>query len=169
MIRRGTAIGVTAILALGALVAAVPGGLAPTRARAATEYDSLVAYWPTGRIKVGKRISYRFLCASDCQVTTSSTLVLQGPNLGPVSDTGIFWQVRSGRNSDPERGSRFAIKSHLSRSKFAPRSGHDSGWPDGDGHADLPLQALARSAGGDLLVERANFPSGRSDFDPRVQ
>ena len=119
MMRRGTAIGVTAILALGALAAALPGGLAPTRAKAATEYDSLVAYWPAGKIKVGKRISYRFVCASDCQVTASSTLVLKGRNLGPVADTGIFSAGQIGAETlTLNKAARSAIKSHLRRSKL---------------------------------------------------
>jgi hypothetical protein len=110
---------VTAILALGALAAAMPGGLAPSRAKAATEYDSLVAYWPAGKIKVGKRISYRFVCASDCQVTASSTLVLQGPNLGPVADTGIFSAGQIGAETlTLNRAARSAIKSHLRKSKL---------------------------------------------------
>ena len=119
MIRRGTAIGVTAILALGALAAALPGGLAPTRAKAATEYDSLVAYWPAGKIKVGKRISYRFVCASDCQVTASSTLVLKGRNLGPVADTGIFSAGQIGAETlTLNKAARSAIKGYLRRSKL---------------------------------------------------
>ena len=119
MMRRGTAIGVTAILALGALAAALPGGLAPTRAKAASEYDSLVAYWPAGKIKVGKRISYRFVCASDCQVTASSTLVLKGRNLGPVADTGIFSAGQIGAETlTLNKAARSAIKSHLRRSKL---------------------------------------------------
>ncbi len=119
MMRRGTAIGVTAILALGALAAALPGGLAPTRAKAATEYDSLVAYWPAGKIKVGKRISYRFVCASDCQVTATSTLVLPGRNSRPVKDTALFSAGEIGveflKLPKPVRS---AIKSHLRRSKL---------------------------------------------------
>lgn len=119
MIRRGTAIGVTAILALGAVAAALPGGPTPTRAKAATEYDSLVAYWPAGKIKVGKRISYRFVCASDCQVTASSTLVLKGRNLGPVADTGIFSAGQIGAETlTLNKAARSAIKGYLRRSKL---------------------------------------------------
>ena len=124
MMRRGTAIGVSAILALTGLAAAAPAGLAPARAKAATEYDSLVAYWPAGKLKVGKRISYRFVCANDCQVTATSTLVLPGRNLGPVVDTGDLL-----RGPDrPEtltlnKAARFAIASHLRQPpSCAPRS-----------------------------------------------
>jgi hypothetical protein len=119
MTRRGTAIGVAAIVALGGLAAAAPGGFAPDRARAATEYDSLVQYWPAGKIKVGKRISYRFVCASDCQVSATSTLVLEGPNLGPVVDTGIFSAGQIGAETlTLNKAARFAIKSHLRKSKL---------------------------------------------------
>jgi hypothetical protein len=119
MMRRGTAIGVAAILALGGLGAAAPGGLAPSRARAATEYDRLVAYWPAGKIKVGKRISYRFVCANACQVTASTTLVLRGPNLGPVVDAGQFAAGQIGQEFlTLNKSARVAIKSHLGDSKL---------------------------------------------------
>jgi hypothetical protein len=119
MIRRGTAIGVAAILAIGGLAAAAPGGLAPAPARAATPYDSLVAYWPEGKLKVGKNITYRFICATACQVTASSTLVLKGPNLGPVVDTAIFSAGEVGAETlTLNKAARFAIKSHLRRSKL---------------------------------------------------
>ena len=119
MSRRGTAVGVTAILALGALAAAVPGGLAPSRAKAATEYDSLVAYWPAGKIKVGKRISYRFVCASDCQVTATSTLVLPGQNSGTVKDTALFPAGEIGEEFlKLTKSVRSEIKSSLGRSKL---------------------------------------------------
>jgi len=71
--------------------AAAPAGLASPTATAQAEDESLVAYLPAGKIKVGKRISYRFQCPTTaCQVTTASTLVLKGPNLGPAVDTGMF-------------------------------------------------------------------------------
>jgi hypothetical protein len=119
MMRRGTAIWVNAMIALAGLGAAAPAGLAPAKATAATEYDSLVAYWPAGKLKVGKRISYRFVCASDCQVTTTSTLVLPGPNLGPVVDTAIFSPGQIGRETlTLNKAARFMIASHLRTSKL---------------------------------------------------
>jgi hypothetical protein len=119
VMRRGTAIGVSAVVALAGLGAAAPAGLAPARAKAATEYDSLVAYWPAGKLKVGKRISYRFACASDCQVTARSTLVLPGPNLGPVVDTAIFSAGQIGRETlTLNKAARFMIASHLGASKL---------------------------------------------------
>ena len=71
--------------------AAAPAGLCSPTATATAEDESLVAYLPTGKIKVAKRISYRFQCPTTaCQVTAVSTLVLKGPNLGPAVDTGMF-------------------------------------------------------------------------------
>ena len=118
MMRRGTAIGVSAILALTGLAAAAPAGLAPARAKAATEYDSLVAYWPAGKLKVGKRITYRFVCPNACQVTARSTLVLPGRNLGPVVDTAIFSPGQIGRETLTLNKARFMIASNLGASKL---------------------------------------------------
>ena len=119
MMRRGTAIGVSAILALTGLAAAAPAGLAPARAKAATEYDSLVAYWPAGKLKVGKRVLYRFVCANACQVTARSTLVLPGRNLGPVVDTAIFSGGQIGRETlTLNKAARFMIASNLGASKL---------------------------------------------------
>jgi hypothetical protein len=110
---------VTAILALGTLAAAVPGGLAPTRAKAATEYDSLVQYWPAGKLKVGKRIFFRFVCASDCQVTVRSKLILPGPDPRPVVDTAIFSAGAIGMETlRPPKSIRSIIASHLRSSKL---------------------------------------------------
>jgi hypothetical protein len=107
------------MIAFAGLGAAAPAGLAPAKATAATEYDSLVAYWPAGKLKVGKRITYRFVCASDCQVTTTSTLVLPGPNLGPVVDTAIFSPGQIGRETlTLNKAARFMIASHLRTSKL---------------------------------------------------
>jgi hypothetical protein len=119
MMKRGTALGVAAILTLGGIAAAAPGGLAPAPAKAATEYDMLVAYWPAGKIKVGKRISYRFVCANACQVTAASTLVLRGPNLGPVVDTGQFAAGQIGEEFlTLNKSARVEIKNHLRVSKL---------------------------------------------------
>src|SRR5262245_21308745 len=86
---------------------------------AATEEDSLVSYLSFGKLKVGKRISYGYVCASDCEVTTLSTLVLPGPNLGPVVDTGTFAAGQTGREIlTLNKGARAFIKSHLGASKL---------------------------------------------------
>jgi hypothetical protein len=107
------------MIAFAGLGAAAPAGLAPAKATAATEYDSLVAYWPAGKLKVGKRITYRFVCASDCQVTARSTLVLPGQNQGPVADTAIFSAGQIGRETlKPTKATRSMIASHLRTSKL---------------------------------------------------
>ena len=119
MMRRGTAIGVSAMIAFGGVGAAAPAGLAPAKATAATEYDSLVAYWPAGKLKVGKRISYRFECLTDCQVTATSTVVLKGPNLGPTVDTGMFAaHAIAEAFLKPNKAARAAIKAHIGASKL---------------------------------------------------
>ena len=119
MMRRGTAIGVSAMIVLTGLGAAAPAGLAPARAKAATEYDRLVAYWPAGKLKVGERITYRFVCVNACQVTARSTLVLPGRNLGPVVDTAIFSPGQIGRETlTLNKAARFMIASNLGASKL---------------------------------------------------
>ena len=119
MMRRGTAIGVSAMIALAGLGAAAPAGLGPARAKGATEYDSLVAYWPAAKLKVGKRIQYRFVCANACQLTARSTLVLPGTNLGPYVDTGQFAAGQIGHQFlFLHKSDRVAIASHLGASKL---------------------------------------------------
>jgi hypothetical protein len=102
-----------------ALATAAPAGLASQRATAAVDNDALVAYLPVGKLKVGKRISYRFQCLTECQVTASSTLVLKGPNLGPAVDTGMF---SAGEVAEEfltlNKAARLAIKSHLGAAKL---------------------------------------------------
>ena len=118
--RRGTA-GIATLAALGILAAAAaaPAGLASPTATATADDDSLVAYLPAGKIKVGKQIFYRFQCSTDCQVTASSTLVLKGPNLGPAVDTGIFSAGEIGVEFlTLNKSARFAIKSHIGASKL---------------------------------------------------
>ena len=102
-----------------ALASAAPAGLASQGATAAVEDDTLVAYLPVGKLKVGKRISYRFECLTACQVTASSTLVLQGPNLGPAVDTGIFSAGEIAHEFlTLNKPARLAIKSHLGAAKL---------------------------------------------------
>jgi hypothetical protein len=108
-----------ALAVCGALAAAAPGGLASPRATAAADDDGLVAYLPAGKIKVGKNISYRFQCATECQVTAAAKLLLKGPNLGPAVDTGMFAAGQIGAQFlTLNKAARFAIRSHLGRSKL---------------------------------------------------
>jgi hypothetical protein len=116
--RLGTA-GMVTLAVLGILAAAAPAGLASPTTTATADDDTLVAYLPAGKIKLGKRISYRFQCATDCQVTASSTLLLKGPNLGPAVDTGTFSAGEIGLVFlTLNKSARFAIKSHLGASKL---------------------------------------------------
>jgi hypothetical protein len=88
----------SAALATAALVApagagagegltAVKAGEGPTAVKSGEE---LVRYLTKGRLKPARRIEYRVVCGADCSVTATSTLVLKGPNLGPVSSSGQF-------------------------------------------------------------------------------
>jgi hypothetical protein len=119
VLRRGTAAGLAIAGVWAILVAVAPVTLGSPRATASADDDTLVAYLPAGKIKVGKRISYRFQCLTACQVTASSTLVLKGPNLGPVVDTGMFAPgevaVAFLKLNKPAR---VAIKAHLGSSKL---------------------------------------------------
>jgi hypothetical protein len=78
-----------------------------------------VSYVTAGKLKPGKRITYRFACSTACQVTASATLVLKGPNLGPVSDTGMFTAGEVGAAFlKPNGAARDAIKDHIGGSKL---------------------------------------------------
>lgn len=105
--------------ALAVLAVAAPGSPGRPTATASADTETLVAYLPAGKLKVGKRISYRFQCLTECQVTATSTLVLKGPNLGPAIDTGMF-----GPGEIAEvflklnKPARTAIKKHLGASKL---------------------------------------------------
>jgi hypothetical protein len=52
--------------------------------------EALLSYVTVGKLKLGKRIAYRFVCSAECQVTATSILVLRGPDVGPAVDTGLF-------------------------------------------------------------------------------
>ncbi|HSD23688.1 MAG TPA: hypothetical protein VLB79_05105 [Solirubrobacterales bacterium] len=93
----------------------------PPRAVAQTPVDSegLVSYVTTGKLKVKKRIAYRFVCSTECQVTATSTLVLRGPDVGPVVDTGVF---PGGEVIEvflkPNKSARKSIRKHIGASKL---------------------------------------------------
>jgi hypothetical protein len=115
MIRRG-------IAALGtAGVAVILVTAAPPRAVAQTPVDTegLLNYVTTGKLKLGKRIAYRFVCSTECQVAATTTLVLRGPDVGPVVDTGLF---PAGEIIEvflkPNRSARRAIRRNIRASKL---------------------------------------------------
>jgi hypothetical protein len=119
VIRRGTAWAVAGLGVWAILASAAPATLGSPAATKAVDDESLVAYLPAGKLKVGKRISYRFECLTDCQVTATSTLVLKGPNLGPTVDTGVFAaQVIAEAFLKPNKAARAAIKAHIGASEL---------------------------------------------------
>jgi hypothetical protein len=99
-----------------ALAGAAP---ASPSSRVAADTEDLVSYVTVGKLKPGKRIAYKFVCSTECQVTATSTLVLKGPNLGPAVDTGTF---SPGQIAEaflkPNRAARAAIKAHIGASKL---------------------------------------------------
>jgi hypothetical protein len=110
---------VASVAVLAILASVAPASLGSPKATAAVDDDSLVAYLPAGKIKVGKRISYQFECLTACQVTATSTLVLKGPNLGPAIDTGMFAPGEIGvAFLKLNKPARVAIKAHFGISKL---------------------------------------------------
>jgi hypothetical protein len=106
--RRGTA-GIIAAVLAGALAMAAP----------ASAGEDLISYQTKGKMKPSKRIAYQVVCTADCQVTATSTLVLPGPNLGPVSVTGAF---AAGQVAEaylkPNKPARDAIKDNIAKAKL---------------------------------------------------
>jgi hypothetical protein len=95
---------------------------APPPATASADVEGLVSYLTTGKLKPGKQITYRFVCSTACQVTATSTLVLKGPNLGPVVDSGMFAAEEVGAAFlKPNGAARDAIKDHIGASKLSTR------------------------------------------------
>lgn len=88
MKRRVTA-AVLGVAATAALVGpgAAGAGEGPT---ASSSGDELIRYLTKGKLKPDNRIEYRVVCAADCQLTATSSVVLNGPNLRPASSTGAF-------------------------------------------------------------------------------
>ena len=115
VIRRG----ITALLTAG--VAVILLTAAPPRAIGQTSADSegLLSYLTTGKLKLGKRIAYKVVCSTECQVTATSTLVLRGPDVGPIVDTGLF---PAGEIIEvflkPNKSARRAIRKNLGASKL---------------------------------------------------
>jgi hypothetical protein len=57
---------------------------------ATTSSEEQIRYLPSGRKPVKLRIAYRGVCTVDCNVIARTTLVLPGPNIGPVTVSGAF-------------------------------------------------------------------------------
>lgn len=117
--RRGRFAAVAIVGACAALTVAPVASAGPPPAKASADVEGLVSYVTEGKLKPGKRITYRFVCSADCQVTASTTLVLKGPNLGPVQDTGMFGGGEVGvAFLRPNGAARDAIKDHVGASKL---------------------------------------------------
>jgi hypothetical protein len=115
LIRRGIAALVTAGVAV-ILVTAVPPRAV---AQAPVDSEGLLSYVTTGKLKLGKRIAYRLVCSTECQVTATTTLVLRGPDVGPIVDTGSF---PAGEIIEvflkPNKSARKSIRRHIGASKL---------------------------------------------------
>jgi hypothetical protein len=111
--------GIAALVTAGVAVILVTA--APPRAVAQTSVDSegLLSYVTTGKLKLGKRIAYKLVCSTECQVTATTTLVLRGPDVGPVVDTALF---PAGETIvvllQPNKSARRAIRRHIRASKL---------------------------------------------------
>jgi hypothetical protein len=78
--KRGTA-GIAAAVVAVSLALAGP----------ASAGEDLVSYQTDGRLKVAKKVKYRFVCSVDCQVTVTSELVTEGSgDVAPLTKTGTF-------------------------------------------------------------------------------
>jgi hypothetical protein len=87
--------GVSAAASTTGGLRAVAAGADSTATAAA---ESLVRYLPRGRLPVKRRIAYRGVCQTSapnppdnfCSVVSRTTLVLPGPNLGPITLSNSF-------------------------------------------------------------------------------
>ena len=115
LIRRRIAALVTAGLAVILVTAAPPRAVAQT----SVDSEGLLSYVTTGKLKLKKRIAYKFVCSTECQVTATTTLVLRGPDVGPIVDTGVF---PAGQIIEvflkPNKSARRAIRSNIGKSKL---------------------------------------------------
>ena len=111
--------GIAALVTVGVAIILVTA--APLHAVAQTSGDSegVLSYVTTGKLKVGKRIAYKLMCSTECQVTATTTLVLRGPDVGPVVDTALF---PAGKTIvvflKPNKSARRAIRRHIRASKL---------------------------------------------------
>lgn len=89
MNRRTSLLAVFAALAL--LVPATTAGAGPAANKSGEE---LVSYLDTGKLELGKRITYLIACGApagqSCQISVSNELKLKGPDLGPISSEAPF-------------------------------------------------------------------------------
>lgn len=114
--RSGTA-AIVAATAAALLLWAAPAGAGSPKAKASGE--ELITYLTKGKLKPGKRIAYDVVCAADCSLTATSTLVLKGPNLGPVAASGQFPAGQVAESFlKPNKAARSAIKRNTRSAKL---------------------------------------------------
>lgn len=114
--RRSTA-AIVAATAAALLLWAAPAGAGSPKAKASGE--ELITYLTKGKLKPGKRIAYDVVCAADCSLTATSTLVLKGPNLGPVAASGQFPAGQVAESFlKPNKAARSAIKRNTRSAKL---------------------------------------------------
>lgn len=114
--RSGTA-AIVAATAAALLLWAAPAGAGSPKAKASGE--ELITYLTKGKLKPGKRIAYDVVCAADCSLTATSTLVLKGPNLGPVAASGQFPAGQVAESFlKPNKAARSAIKRNTGSAKL---------------------------------------------------
>ena len=106
--------------------------------------EGLLTYVTTGKLKLGKRIAYKFVCSTECQVTATTTLVLRGPDVGPIVDTGLF---PAGQIIEvflkPNKSARRAIRKHIGDSKLRTSVTAINPGPYGENDTDTRLQVQA--------------------------
>lgn len=119
MNRRHGLLAIVAALAL--LVPAATAGAGPAANKAGEE---LVFYETTGKLKLGKQVEYRIACGAPagqfCQLEVTNELKLKGPDLGPLTSTGVF---PGGQAVEVfiklNKGARFAVKRKIKAAKLA--------------------------------------------------
>ena len=107
--------------------------------------DGLLNYVTTGKLKLGKRIAYQFVCSTECQVTATSTLVLRGPDVGPIVDTGLF---PAGQTIEvflmPNKSARRSIRRHIGASELRTSVTATNPAPYGDNDTDTRVFRFRR-------------------------
>ena len=107
--------------------------------------EGLVSYLTTGKLKLKKRIAYRFVCSTECQVTATTTLVLRGPDVGPIVDTGLF---PAGQIIEvflkPNKSARRAIRKHIGASKLRTSVTAINPGPYGENDTDMAIFRFKR-------------------------
>jgi hypothetical protein len=119
-------------------------GPCPVSARP-VDGEGLLSYVTTGKLKLGKRIAYRLVCSTECQVTATTTLVLRGPDVGPIVDTGVF---PAGQVIEvflkPNKSARRAIRRNIGASKLRTSVTAINPGPYGDNDTDTRVFRFRR-------------------------